>query len=193
VNNQVGWVAWEHTREYIIFLTKGIKGKHNGKVRTDSAEVSERKEEPMPSQGTSSGELSLPQEERIIYGFDEAATGLAEGTISRGQALKLTGSALLGGGLLALFPGAADAQEGGCANKSAINNTKCPRSRCGLSDRCRCATTVKGKKTCVNFRTGSCPTRNECNRTSDCVRGRVCVKVAGCCGHKNRHRCATKC
>ena len=60
----------------------------------------------MPSQGTTSGELSLPQE-RIIYGFDEAAKGLAGGTISRRQALKLTGSALLGGGLLAMFPEAA--------------------------------------------------------------------------------------
>jgi hypothetical protein len=148
----------------------------------------------MPSEGTTSGELSLPQE-RIIYGFDEAATGLAGGTISRGKALKLTGSALLGGGLLALFPGAADAQQNDCANKPAINNRKgrCPRSRCGLNNNCRCATTVRNKKTCVNFRNASCPTRNECNSTRDCARGRVCVLVGGCCGHKNRHLCAPKC
>ena len=123
----------------------------------------------MPSEA-SRGELSLPQE-RIIYGFDEAAKGLAGGTISRGQALKLTGSALLGGGLLAMFPGAADAQQQQCANKKAINNNRCPRSKCGLNDNCRCATTVRDKKTCVNFRNSSCPTRNECNRTSDCAPG----------------------
>jgi hypothetical protein len=180
-------------REYIIFLTKGTKGKHNGKVRTDSAEVSERKEEPMPSQGTSSRELSLPQEERIIYGFDEAATGLAGGTISRSQALKLTGSALLGGGLLAMFAGTADAQQAGCANKSAINNNRCPQSRCGLNNNCRCATTVRDVKMCVTFRNRSCPRSNECNRTRDCRRGEVCVVVGGCCGNPRRHLCAPKC
>jgi hypothetical protein len=145
----------------------------------------------MPSE-ESRGELSLPQE-RIIYGFDEAAKGLAGGTISRGRALKLTGSALLGGGLLALLPDAADAQQQQCANKKAINNRNCPRSTCGLNNRCRCATTVRDIKTCVNFRNASCPTRNQCNSTRDCARGRVCVKVGGCCGHKNRHLCAPKC
>jgi hypothetical protein len=153
----------------------------------------EGKEEPMPSsQGTTSAELSLPQE-RIIYGFDEAATGLAGGTISRGQALKLTGSALLGGGLLAIFAGEADAQDRQCANKSAINNNRCPNSRCGLNNNCRCATTVRDVKMCVTFRNRSCPRRNECNRTRDCRRGEVCVVVGGCCGHKGRHLCAPKC
>jgi hypothetical protein len=63
------------------------------------------------------GELSLPQKQ-IIDGFDEAAKGLAAGTISRRRALKLTGTALLGGGLLALFAGVAGAQvsvQQGCA------------------------------------------------------------------------------
>jgi hypothetical protein len=145
----------------------------------------------MPSEG-SRGELSL-QQERIVDGFDEVAQGLASGTISRTQALKLTGSALLGGGLLAVFPGAAGAQQGGCSGKSAIDNTNCPRSKCGLNNNCRCATTVRGVKTCVNFRNSVCPTRNQCRRTSDCARGRVCVTVGGCCGHKNRHLCARKC
>ena len=145
----------------------------------------------MPSEA-SRGELSLPQE-RIIYGFDEAAKGLAGGTISRGQALKLTGSALLGGGLLALFPDAADAQQQQCANKKAINNNRCPNSKCGLNNNCRCATTVRDIKTCVTFSNESCPRRNKCNRTSDCVPGKVCVKVGGCCGHKGRHLCAKKC
>ena len=140
----------------------------------------------------SRGELSLPQE-HIIYGFDEAANGLASGTISRGQALKLTGSALLGGGLLALFPGAASAQQGGCAGRPAINNRECPRSRCGLSRRCRCATTVRGVKTCVDFGPKVCPKRDECDSTRECPRGQVCVKVGGCCGHPGRNTCAKKC
>jgi hypothetical protein len=57
----------------------------------------------MPIEG-SREELSFPQK-RIIDGFDEVAKGLASGTISRRRALKLTGMALLGGGLLAMFPG----------------------------------------------------------------------------------------
>ena len=175
-------------KEYMIFLAMG-KCPH-GRRRWGKREG---KEEPMPSsQGTTSAELSLPQE-RIIYGFDEAATGLAGGTISRGQALKLTGSALLGGGLLAIFAGEADAQDRQCANKSAINNNRCPNSRCGLNRNCRCATTVRDVKMCVTFRNRSCPRRNECNRTRDCRRGEVCVVVGGCCGHKGRHLCAPKC
>jgi hypothetical protein len=146
----------------------------------------------MPSEGRSRRELSFPHE-RIIYGFDEAAEGLAGETISRAQALKLTGSALLGGGLLAIFPGVADAQERQCANKSAINNRRCPRSRCGLNNNCRCATTVRDIKMCVTFRNRSCPRRNECNQTRDCRRGEVCVVVGGCCGHPRRHLCARKC
>ena len=149
----------------------------------------------MPSsEGTTSGELSLPQE-RIIYGFDEAATGLAGGTISRRKALQLTGSALLGGGLLAIFAGEAEARgDRQCANKSAINNSRCPKSRCGLNNDCRCATTVRDVKTCVTFKNKSCPRRNECRKTKDCRRGEVCVVVGGCCqGRKNRHLCAKKC
>jgi hypothetical protein len=145
----------------------------------------------MPSEG-SKGELSLSQE-RTSYGFDEVAQGLASGTISRGQALKLTGSALLGGGLLALFPEAAGAQQGGCTGKPSIDNRRCPRTRCGLNSRCRCATTVRGNKTCVNFRNKVCPRRDECDSTRDCVRGEVCVNVGGCCGHPGRNLCARKC
>ena len=163
------------TQRVYHFLRRETKGKpaHGAGV------VSEAKEEPMPSEG-SRGELGLPQE-RIIYGFDEAATGLAGGTISRGQALKLTGSALLGGGLLAMFAGAADAQEAQCRDRAAINNN------------CRCATTVRNVKTCVTFRNRSCPRRNECNSTRNCRRGEQCVLVGGCCGHKKRHLCAPKC
>ncbi len=45
------------------------------------------------------------------YSFDELAKGLADGTLSRRRALKLVAGALLGGSLLALFPGAAGASE----------------------------------------------------------------------------------
>jgi hypothetical protein len=142
------------------------------------------------------GELSLPQK-RIVYGFDEAAKGLAASTISRRRALKLAGSALLSGGLLALFPGVASAQVSvqrrGCARKRTINNMRCPSTTCGGNINCNCATTVSGEKRCVNLRNAVCPSQDECDRDRDCARGEVCLRVGGCCGHPARNDCRPLC
>jgi hypothetical protein len=149
----------------------------------------------MPSEGRG-GELSLPQK-RIIDGFDEAAKGFAGGTISRRRALKLTGTALLGGGLLALFPGVAGAQVSAqqtCEGRPAINNRQCPITSCGGRSNCFCAETVSGVKTCVNFRNVVCPRRDECDRNRDCASGEVCIKIGGCeCGHPRRNLCIRTC
>lgn len=149
----------------------------------------------MPSAGRR-GELSLPQK-RIIDGFDEAAKGLADSTISRSQALKLTATALLGGGLLALFPGMAGAQvstQQGCAGRSAISNRRCPLSYCGGSTNCVCAKTVGGAKRCVNPRNVPCPTTDECDSSRDCANGELCIEVGGCCPeHPRRNACVPKC
>jgi hypothetical protein len=149
------------------------------------------KEETVPTQ-ESRGELSLPQK-RIVDGFDEVAKGLAGGTISRGRALKLTGSALLGGGMLALFPGVAGAQQVGCAGRPSVNNTGCPETNCGGNRFCFCATTVANVKTCVNFRNEVCPTRDQCDRNRDCRSGEVCIQIGGCCGRPRRNLCIRRC
>ena len=149
----------------------------------------------MPTQETKQEGISLPQE-RILYGFDEAAKGLAGGTISRGRALKLTGTALLAGGLLAIFPGVAGAQVSAqqtCAGRPAINNKKCPSTNCGGNQNCFCATTVSGQKRCVNLRNAVCPTRDECDSNRDCPSGNVCLKVGGCCGNPGRNDCRPLC
>jgi hypothetical protein len=150
----------------------------------------------MPTEG-SRGKLSPPHK-RIIDGFDQAAKGLAEGTISRGRALKLAGSALLGGGLLALSPGVAGAQvsvEAVCEGKPAISNKACPSSRCGdPSSSCFCAKTVSGAKKCVNLENAQCPPQDQCDRNRDCATGEVCIQVGGCeCGHPRRNLCVPKC
>src|ERR671921_1473702 len=49
--------------------------------------------------------------------FDELARGLADGSITRGKALRLMGAALVGGAL-ASFPGTAWAAKGGGGGKS---------------------------------------------------------------------------
>jgi hypothetical protein len=134
----------------------------------------------MPSDGTRR-ELSFPQSQ-LALSLDEVAKGLAEGTISRGQAIKLGGAALLGSiGLLSLFPGVAGAQ-GGCEDKQAINNRRCPESPCGRCPDCFCARTVGGRKRCLDFTDAFCPQTDECDRNRDCPGDELCVQVAGCCG-----------
>jgi hypothetical protein len=54
--------------------------------------------------------------------FDELASGLASGSISRGKALKLMGAALLGG-TLASIPGLA------CAKPHKPDGAKCKRNK----------------------------------------------------------------
>jgi hypothetical protein len=49
--------------------------------------------------------------------FDDLARGLADGTLTRGKAIRLMGAALVGGGL-ASFPGTAWAAKGGGGGKS---------------------------------------------------------------------------
>jgi hypothetical protein len=57
--------------------------------------------------------------------FDELASGLASGTLSRGRALKLMGAALVGG-VLASIPGIAQADPG-CKVCYAQGDTCCRR------------------------------------------------------------------
>jgi hypothetical protein len=160
----------------------------------------------MPTEQSKQEEVSLPQK-LVTDAFDEVAKGLAAGTISRCRALKLTGSALLGGGLLAMFPGVAGAQSivpddevsaarrvtKGCEHGAAINNKTCPGHKCGRRRGCFCATTVGGDKKCVNLRNAQCPEQDECDSNMDCPRGSVCLKVGGCCGHPARNDCRPLC
>jgi hypothetical protein len=141
------------------------------------------------------------RQKRVINSLDEVAKGLAAGTISRGRAIKLTGSALLGSvGLLSLFPAAAEAQvttQGVCKDKPAISNRRCPglrKSRCGACEGCQCGETVGGNKRCLDFSRKDCPKRDECDANSDCRRDEVCVQVGACCPeHPRRNLCVPVC
>jgi hypothetical protein len=67
--------------------------------------------------------------------FDELATGLASGSISRGKALKLMGAALLGGTLASLGIGEAGADPPGCKRngKKCKRDTQCCSGNCDSS------------------------------------------------------------
>ena len=97
------------------------------------------------------------------HSFDELARALADGSLSRGKALRLMGG-LLVGGALASVPGVAWAD-----------------------DRCSEGQTRCGER-CVNLKTnerhcGSC--RNRCTSNQRCCNGR-CVNLK-----KNEHHCGS--
>jgi hypothetical protein len=151
----------------------------------------------MPSEGHMGG-LGFPNGQ-FVDGLDEVARGLAAGTISRGEAIKLGGAALLGSmGVLSLFAGKAEAQ-GVCEGIPAISNERCPEQRsicgpCGTS--CRCARTVSGRKRCVITSGEICPDRDECDSNSDCPDNELCIQIAGCCGalgRPGRNLCVRRC
>jgi hypothetical protein len=64
--------------------------------------------------------------------FDELASGLASGSISRGKALKLMGAALLGGTLASLGIGEAAGDPPGCKRdgKKCKRDTQCCSENC---------------------------------------------------------------
>ena len=73
--------------------------------------------------------------------FDELATGLASGSISRGKALRLMGAALLGGTLASLGIREAGADRPGCKRngKSCKNYEQCCSKNCDSSSgTCAC-------------------------------------------------------
>jgi hypothetical protein len=163
----------------------------------DTVEAEDRKIwEIARGEGASEGQL-----------FDELASGLASGTISRRRALKLAGAAILGStGLLALFPGVAGAQsildqtepgttdsDPGCQGEPAINNKRCPDNGCRGRFDCLCAETVGGGKRCVELAFERCPGRDQCDSNEDCPQGEFCIKVGGCCGRRRRNLCVSPC
>jgi hypothetical protein len=110
--------------------------------------------------------------------FDELASGLASGSISRGKALKLMGAALLGG-TLASIPGIAWAKlkPGGarckrneqCASGQCVDGM-CAAAACGACpEPCVCVTDLRtGDQACIQDAVRIEP------RCNACLRGEVC-------------------
>ena len=150
----------------------------------------------MPREG-SRGVLGFPNNQ-LVDSLDEVAKGLAEGTISRGRAIKFLGASLL---VPVLIPfSAAPAQAADlCMGKARFNNRTCP----SFSDTvcketanqiCSCIETVSGATRCIDVTHGLlCPKKDECDRNRDCASGKICVKIGGCCGGRRRNKCAPKC
>ena len=125
--------------------------------------------------------------------FDDLSRGLNDGTISRRQALKLLGAALLGSALMPLFPRQAEAiTTSKCQKKGgkflSTGNCRCAftcfadetKFHCHSNKHCTCWEKVDGTGFCgrnsSQARGFGCPTE------IDCPTGYTCVVNPGCAG-----------
>jgi hypothetical protein len=134
--------------------------------------------------------------------FDDLARGLADGTLTRGKALRLMGAAVVGGALGSLGIGEASADPIGCKRngKRCTRGTQCCSGNCS-GGTCRAQTTTSTTTTmCIpndtscnadtqccsgmcNQETGECdciPTDSTCNGNAGCCSG-TCNPTSGTC------------
>jgi hypothetical protein len=113
--------------------------------------------------------------------FDELASGLASGSISRGKALRLMGAALVGG-VLASIPGIA----GAAPNP---NRTKCDPKLCPSG--CKCARRLdRLGRACITCSLIGCFAPTSCE---DCPPGTICVPGSTIHLGRNRVVCGNPC
>jgi hypothetical protein len=116
--------------------------------------------------------------------FDDLASALASGTITRRRALKLAGAALLGVAGL----GAAAREAEAAPTCPADTRSGCVVACTNTTKQCSCIRTTEGKRVCVH----KCCSLRTCNRSSQCRSGEVCMET-GCCREGEGLRCVTLC
>ena len=136
----------------------------------------------------------MSRDDRGASSFDELASGLASGTLSRGRALRLMGAALIGGTLASLGIGEAAAAPIGCKGdgKKCKNDTQCCSGKCGEDHKCTACTANGGdcivdSDCCTNIcdqeNGGTCAScrsnGNSCSGDSECCGGGVCKGPTG--------------
>jgi hypothetical protein len=131
----------------------------------------------------------MTSEDRGASSFDELASGLASGSISRGRALKLMGAALVGGTLASLGIG-----EAGADDLCKPEGKKCRKDKQCCSGICsRSGTSRSG--TCACQENGvTCASASECC-SGNCVNGQCSACPAGDCffGTLNQNTCTCEC
>jgi len=107
--------------------------------------------------------------------FDDLARGLADGTLTRGKALRLMGAAVVGGALGSLgISGEAGADPPGCKRngKTCTRNDLCCSGNCS-GGTCQAQTTTTTTSTTSTTTTPLCgPVSGTCNGNTDCCSGR---------------------
>lgn len=129
----------------------------------------------------SNGEVHHREDATEEYSFDDAAKGLASGTLSRTRALRMAGAALASALLLPLLPKPAQADNftTRCSRK---NGTVC---RIGQSKICCpedsiCATVLGGENEGICVKRASIEWDGDCSPSSvgSCPNGKVCASCA---------------
>jgi hypothetical protein len=108
--------------------------------------------------------------------FDELARGLADGSLTRGKALRLMGAALVGGTLGSLGIREAGADRPGCkrAGKHCTRTDQCCGSLVCVSGTCQTPTTTTTETPTTTTSTTTCsglPNGASCNTSTDCCSG----------------------
>src|SRR5215212_1999309 len=133
--------------------------------------------------------------------FDELARGLADGSLTRGKALRLMGAALVGGTLGSLGIGEASADRPGCKRngKHCTRDPQCCGNLVCVSGTCQEAQTTTTTTTpttststtpmCIPLGIGPCNDPDQCCGLSACEGGtccasgnQVCNADSECCG-----------
>ena len=118
------------------------------------------------------GLLSTREEATADRAFDELAKGLADGTLSRGRALRLMGAALVGAAMASISGVAWAAPPEDRGRPCPKGEIKCRNTCCGPEDLC-----CRGACTNVSFNRLNCGRcGNECAEGEDCCTGR-CVPL----------------
>ena len=121
--------------------------------------------------------------------FDELTKGLAEGTISRGRALKLIGASLLGGvGALSLFGGTAEARR-----RRHHHHRRRRGGGGGCGRGCFRGQTANGNNVCVSDFICNPSNTSGCDNNNDCFGSDVCIVDSGCRFAGSRGVCASPC
>ena len=142
--------------------------------------------------------------------FDELARGLADGTLTRGRALRLMGAALVGGTLASLGIREAGADPPGCKRigKNCTRNDQCCGSLVCVSGTCQTPTTtttetptttttsttpmcIANGGTCSTGGTPCCS--GNCSNGFCCPSGRVGLSNGTCAMPCTRFECPTSC
>jgi hypothetical protein len=108
--------------------------------------------------------------------FDELARGLADGSVTRGKALRLMGAALLGGTLASLGIGEAAADPPGCKRlgKNCTRDTQCCGSLVCPSGTCQTQTTTTSSTT-----SSTTSTSTSTSTSTTTTAGPVCTPTGG--------------
>jgi hypothetical protein len=130
------------------------------------------------------GLLSTSEEATPDRSFDELAKGLADGTLSRGRALRLMGAALVGAAAASISGVAWAAPPEGRGRPCPKGEIKCRNTCCGPEDLC-----CRGACTNVSFNRLNC---GRCGNAG-CHPAEICMNGTCQCPQAGQTLCANVC